>query len=202
MKSSIPAEGRHRSFGLEGGIGSSILFFALPSFLSPPHPSTPPYPPYPSPFIALVAPKYSSYSRFSPQITPFPPSDFLSPRTTFVVKPCRTPSATKETRRSVPLADRPSNGPSTSSGVGVDRVGSRQREYGTREWSQGAEKMCIAIAGSRSIGEYEIPPQSIIPTSLCPLPLLSLSPSLPLFFALFFVLFLSTAWVRHGVILV
>lgn len=53
--------------------------------------------------------------------------------------------------------------------------------------SQGAEKMCIAIAGSRSIGEYEIPPQSFIPTPLCPLPLLSLS--LPLFFALFFVLF-------------
>jgi hypothetical protein len=160
------------------------LFFALPFFLSLPPPSTPPYLPYPSPFIALVAPKYSSYSRFSPQITPFPPSDFLSPRTSFVVKPCRTPSATKETRRSVPLADRPSNGPSMSSEVGVDRVGSRRREYGTREWSHGVEKMCIAIAGSRSIGEYEIPLQSFIPTPLCPLPLLSLF--LYLCFSLFF----------------
>lgn len=76
----------------------------------------------------------------------------------------------------------------------MDRVGSRQREYGTREWSQGAEKMCIAIAGSRSIGEYEIPLQSFIPTPLCPLPLLSLF--LYLCFSLFFFCSFSVS-LRH-----
>lgn len=62
--------------------------------------------------------------------------------------------------------------------------------------------MCIAIAGSRSIGEYEIPLQSLILTSLYHLPFfLALSSFVFRSFS-FAYSSLSAAWVRYEVRLV